>query len=502
MRGRTLLFVAVAAVLALAVPAVAGTCPDVYTFEDAIVESAPGGQGAAAGLQLVRLLQHTEMEIGPTYEDLYKFFLESIEHFDFPSFYQSEHLYPLPEGGRGVAIFGVNKGESYYLDATGPDILLDPRPTLGSFVARLSLEKKGSGETYLGRMAVRAFLEGFSHQNFLALNEGFMRVADPDNVKALQAYKNRSLRHIPQESLQVIRRLYADMPRLAPLLKDYIYMLHTDLVRETHGGKKYTRCILRIYPRVDVVRRDYPALGAYLQNLRGLYTLAATVRNDAGHIIARFASDSENDLVTLTLYTREGKFIPFDEEGTPLFNEEFSLTGLSRYAFTMESELLVNVYGLHFSTGSIKVRGAYVNSDKKAVFALSLEDVGPTTVSGKLADVVPKWVVDLTIPSNLAEHINSFNKVMVNADNGRGTRMEVAWNHADPRNITLMATGTTEFADNFYVRFALATFRYLFRPTAETMDDYEMLKARVLTAITLDLKDMQARAGERRASAR
>ncbi|MFH1888282.1 MAG: hypothetical protein ABIJ95_05215 [Pseudomonadota bacterium] len=471
--------------------AVATACVAVYNFDDAIRDSAHNGRGAEKGLELMRLLHRTEVRLGPKAEDLTQYFLKSLARFDFPAFYESDHLSPLPAGGRGAVFMGVNQGDTYWLDVVPPESGLCPRKSLGSFVAELGLERRddcpAGGRSFKGWMDICADSGELTHENILALGEGFMRVSDPANIKAMQKLRKRSNRFIPVESLQVIHEFYKCMPHLAVIMKDYTYMLHTELVREEHQGQAFTRCTLRIFPRVDVITRDYPRLGKYLDDLRGLFRFSSRFTNDQGHTIAEFVSESERDIITLKMLTRQGRYIPMDGQGMPVFEEEFSATELADYSFHITSNVSVSVYGLAFHTPDIQVDAVYRNRPDKASLDLALKDIGTTTVTGKLGGAVPKWVVDLAIPSNLDEYINSFTQTLVQADGGRGSRMRLSWNLEDPEHVGLDIKGVTEFADNFYVRFGLATFRYCFKTTGEIQDEFEMLASRTMTAVMADL---------------
>jgi hypothetical protein len=74
---------------------------------------------------------------------------------------------------------------------------------------------------------------------------------------------------------------------------------------------------------------------------------------------------------------------------------------------------------------------------------------------GRLANIIPSWLVDFIIPVNMTELIYEFALLMFKANNGEGTFLEFDWDLRDRKNVVANIGFSTELMNSFFLRFGL-----------------------------------------------
>ncbi len=465
---------------------IVGAAASVYNFGDALRDSAPNGRGAEAVYDLLSFIEGPRLSMDEPTKDFFAYVEKSIGDFDFGKFYGNKYLRPLAGGYKGVVLQGTRGTAAYNVRLSMSDVECMEPNGLGNFIAEFGL-KKTAGRSYLGRVKAKAGTAALSHNNVTALATGLMKVVSPENMKAIQAFKGRDTRHIPEEALQVIHEFYKAFPRFANIFKKYVYIYHSTLKRDSAGGQEFTRSTVRAFFRMDEITRDFPALSDYIKEVRGFFRLHAVARNRQGHILADFLLEAKEDFLSLAVLTKDGKLIPYDAKGAPVFAEAVALNALTDYAFDVSADLDVDVYGLKFDTPDIRVACRFRDAPKSGTFEARLSAPPRTTVSGKLAGVAPPWLLSLAIPSDIASQVNAFTDVLYRANSGEGTYLRVFFDTTHPDDVVMRLNAGTEFADNFFLGFALAVLSHRLHISDGVVNEALMFFHRAASALRDDV---------------
>lgn len=472
-----------------------GATAGIYNFDDALLDSAPNRQGAEAVHDLLSFFKAVDIDMDPPTRAFFDYVADSLENFSFRKFYANKFMRALQDGFRGVAIQGARGSSAYNWRLSMADIECMEPNGLGNFIAELGL-KKTAGQSYLGRIRAKIGTRRLSHENANAFATGLMRVTAPENVLAMQSLKGRDTRMIPEEALQVIAEFYKAFPRFAVVFKKYIYIYHSLLRRDRQNGTEFTRSTVRAFFRMEEIAKDFPALYRFVKDIKGFFRIRVTVKNRRGNTLSEMLIDAREDFFFLKSLTRDGKIVPFDSRGNPVFSEAVLLTGLTDYSFDVFIDNHVDVYGLKFDTPRIRFSCRYLNAPKAGSLDIRLAEAPKTRVSGSLGDVVPAWLLNMAIPKDMAGQVNSAADVFFRANSGQGTNLRLSFDTTYPDDVVLRVNGGTEFLDNFFTGFALSTLSHRLQIKEGVRKEAMNFFRQAVAALLADVDTYRGKAGQ------
>jgi hypothetical protein len=283
----------------------------------------------------------------------------------------------------------------------------------------------------------------------------------------------------------VINQFNRDLPQLSALFDRYA-AVHSLLSVEDRNGVQYTRLDFRYGYKLEALKKDLPALAKSLKAIEGLYRIVMTVKNDRGHEVMRIVFDSRKDALGLSLLTRGGKIVPVDGSGEPVSGETVSLPDLTDISYYAEFTMLHDVHGLKFTTDSMRVGFTFRDTPAEGVWTMKLDEVSPTRISGLFYNIIPPWLINVFIPSNMAQLIQDLSQVMLMADGGSGSRVIYRWDTRDPENVRQRFRGTSEFIDNFFMNFGLKTWSRSSVADSKLTSEVQALTSQFLRALKAD----------------
>jgi len=461
------------------------------SFEDAVTGMSPGGRGAADMLSLLRLLDRavSKTDADEKTKRLMDLADRSLADFDFAEFYGNPALVPLEGGYRGAVFAGTGDGARLKIQAVNGAGVMD-WSRQGNFSAEFALKKNGRTQrgmqTYSGRISIGSAFGTLSHRNMNAYLKGNLAVIDPANIAQLPVPEGAEHAALNGESRRVMRAYARAFPAFSAHMLKYFGMKSLVTARGA-GAARHTQLRFQTCFNMDAIRKDYPASASFLDGMTGLFRLKVRVLNDRGHRVFDFFLDSDNTFFTFTLLTRNGLLVPADDRGEPCFGEEFDITDGRTRVFTSHTEFYTNVYGLRFCTPDIVSRHEMGETAGAGWMRNRIVSITPTRIEGRAFHVVPPWLIDLVMPENMAELINDFSSVMVNANGGEGSIMEFRWEPVRPGDIRFRYFAKTEFIDNFFVRFGLRIWKRRVLPGGATADDIRRGLVQGLAALDSDL---------------
>jgi len=461
------------------------------TFEDALFDMSPGRCGARDMLSLVRLVDRA---VSKTVADektmrLLELVDTSLTDFDFDSFYGNPALVTLRGGYRGAVFEGAGDGPLLKITSSNGNGGID-WSRRGDFSAEFALRRNGRNvrgtNTYSGRIAVRTALGELSHRNMNGYLKGKLMVIDPGNIAMLPRAGNGDGVTLNDESRKVMEAYRRAFPAFSAHMLRYFGL--TSLVTvQGEGAGRFTRLGFRTRFNMEAIRKDYPASASFLDGMTGLFRLKMRVLDDRGRVVFDMVLDSDNSFFTFTVLTRNGRILPSDGKGTPCPGGEIDLTDGRTRTFTSKADFFTNVYGLRFHTPEIRSRHETGETNGRGWMRNRLLYVSPTRIEGRAFHVVPPWLIDLVMPENMEELMGDFASVMVNANGGAGSVMDFTWDITRPGETRFAYDASTEFIDNFFVRFGLRIWKRRFLPGGETARDIRLGLIRGLAALDGDL---------------
>lgn len=465
------------------------TAASAATFKDAVKGLGPGNTGVLVARELIGVLNLMSERLSYD-EKARQFFLflnDALEDFDFARLYESPYLTPASGGFKHIVLSGKNQGSGYQVSLG--DAPAD-KSALGNARAEYRMRKNEiqGDKTYTTQLEFEAALKKFDAQAMARFIEGFLRVLDPENMKKLQAPASDAFPEIKTETRKVFDQGMADFPQTTRMLSKYLEFRSFAEIKDA-GGKAYTDVSLRGHFRMAALEADYPQIRKFLKDIRNLFILQVYIGTGKGQNLMSVIINTQTEEFFVGFKTAGGKVIPMQKDGVPAFSEAVTLTGVSDQKFFVALNAFVNVYGLKINTGNI---GAYLryqaNLEKMSFFA-KITSIPEGKISGALFGMVPTWVIDLSIPSDLQTLMNKFSQTILKANNGEGSRAEIAWlKHGG--DAALKASASTEFLENRFIRIGMKIWVRKFRPNESVQEDIRLFIGRFTRAILADLNTM------------
>jgi len=463
-----------------------------YNFTDAIQSISPNRQGTNDGILFLNTLKKM-LETNQSTSEVNKlaiFWKDSVKQFDFSEIYHSPFLKPLENDYRGVLLQGYHRKNHYQLTLPLETDEKIPVMRLGDFKLSFALKQNKTCVTgdrsYSGYLNTNIALKQFSYKTLAALLEGLMNVIDPHNMASLTPKESFRFEEVEGSSRKAINVFNQTYPHFQKLMDDY-FCLHSVLQTKNFQNTPFTHFKLVMSFDFSNMRKKYRYLVKQLQRLENLFQFRVTFQNKHGNHLMGISLDSQEKFIYLDFYTHQGKIIPYSPERQPIFKEAFSLTKLVDFDFTMNIDFFLNIYGMKLRANRIRVDCLYQSRKQYGKVIYKLKEIPKTMVTGRAYYILPPWFIDFLIPGNIELLIDNFFKVLVTANDDKGSIITLHWDTRKPNNVFFHPQAISEFIDNSFIQFGFKIWQEKFSLTEKASSDLHRLNRHVLEAIILDL---------------
>lgn len=456
------------------------------TFRDAVRAMGPGNSGAQLARELVTLanLMSEKLEYDEKARRFFEFMNDALEDFDFSRIYESPWLTQQPDGFRSITLSGSNLG-SVYRVSVGRDAGASKRLGSASAEYRMRENQTAAGKTFTTGLRFEAALQNFDAQALARFNEGMLRVLDPASIAQIRAPVSSAFAEITGDIRRVFDLGMVEFPHMTRMLSRFLELKSFATIREAQG-KKYTEVALRGRFRMQSLAAEYPKLHSYIQDIRKLFILSIYISDTKGRQVGSFIINTQTEEFFIGFNTAEGKILPITKDGTPAFDAAIAVSGNRDHKFYLGFNLFVNVHGLKINTGNIGAYLRYQANAERMAFYAKMTHMPEGKITGALFGVLPTWLIDLSIPSDLQTLMNNFSQTMFKANNGEGSYAQIAWNKRSGQAM-FDAKASTEFLDNRFIRIGMKIWVKKFRPNEKVQDDIRRFIGSFTRALLLDL---------------
>jgi hypothetical protein len=293
---------------------------------------------------------------------------------------------------------------------------------------------------------------------------------------------------IPEQ--RILFQVKKDFPHLFAVLNRY-FKFKSILKEKLPQKDAPTRFDITVTLEKELITRDFPKLGKFLSNLGDRLRVTKKVKNKENHIIWKSNFDSEN----LTLQSRftalKGTMVGMDQGMHPIPSSCFHMAIPGKTSLTADYTINLHVAGLHVDINNLEIDLDYTyNTDQASIMASLTRPPGEIKVSGYMLGIIPVWLFDLIIPSNLEDILRGF--FLVLCDNqGRGAMLAVATTPLDDTwNLTMQSD--MEVISNGIIKLAFRLSRRFAKDRSELRTDIKQLKKAIWTALKNDYHLMRS----------
>jgi hypothetical protein len=464
-----------------------------YTFNDTLRDIVPGGQGKDAVKEIVRLLERTDLQYrsDPETDAFRKFMRATLENFDFMKLYESPYLKDLGNGFRGLGYQGCSIDNHYLVNIVTEKNDRCEVSHIWDFSTRYALKKNDAciagGRSFIATIDSTTATGRYSNRNALLFFDGLLKVIDPVNIRSLNAPVCELYGDIKGDSRKVIDEFYRQFPKVSELFNRYS-TIRSFLEIKSHNNIQYTALSFRYGYRLKNLKADFPELAKSISNINGLYLINMKVKNAANHTAMSIVFDSRDDVLSVSLYTRRGRLIPFDDAGNPVFSEELSLSNARDMPYYAVFDMVHDVHGLKFITDNMVVRFRYRDTPGRGLWTMKLEEVSKTRITGSYYHIIPRWLIDMFVPSNMEQMVYDVSRVMLNANGGAGSSITFEWDTRNPAHVMLRFSAISEFMDNYFLKYGLRVWAKSTINNKRLFSEAKALTARFMEAFSSDYR--------------
>lgn len=459
------------------------------TFRDAVRSMGPGNTGVTLARELVTVanLMSEHLEYDENSRRFFAFMNDALEDFDFSRIYDSPWLTPQADGFRSIALSGRNTGSTYRVSLGREG---NASRQLGSATAeyRMRENRIAGDKTFTTQLAFDAALQKFDAQAATRFAEGMLKVFDPASIAQLRPPASAAFPEIQGDERRIIDLGMAEFPRFTQMLSRYIELKSFANVRD-YKGKKYTEVAMRGRFRLDALGADFPRLKSFIKDLRKLFVLSVYIGDTKGRQISSFIVNMQTEEFYAGFNTLDGKILPMGKDGAPAFDAPVSCSGNADHKFYLAFNFFVNVHGLKINTGNVGAYLRYQANAERMSFYTKLTQMPEGKISGALFGVLPTWLIDLSIPSDLQTLMNKFSQTIYKANNGEGSFAQIAWKKQSGQ-AAFHANASTEFLENRFIRIGMKIWVKKFRPNEQVQDDIRRFIGSFTRALLADLNAM------------
>ncbi|HRP68589.1 MAG TPA: hypothetical protein PLY93_03580, partial [Turneriella sp.] len=386
-----------------------------YTFKDAILSLEAQNQGAKTARSLVELANRMSEHL--TYDmDTKKFFNfmnGALEDFDFARIYESAYLQSDVDGFKSLALAGQSIGGGYRVSIQEK---MPPQKLGNSLVRyRMRQNRQKNQTTYTTQVIAQLFTGSLSGRDLMRFLVSLLKVYDPQNIESLKTAPLSIFPELQEKSRVVLDQAQADLPQTTTLFSKFISLSSLASI-QTQNQKKYTAIQLRGYFRMEALKNTYPQFYQFLKRWRNLFVGEVYISDVQGQNIASLIFNSNTQEFYVAFKTAQGKLLPTRKDGSVRFEDAIALDANSTQKFFIAARASINVYGLKIDTGYISLFTRYILKPHELSVRTKVTHIPQGKIKGALLGVVPTWMIDLSIPSNLEELMNRFSQTLFQAN--------------------------------------------------------------------------------------
>lgn len=418
------------------------------------------------------------------------FFGECMESFDLKDLYESEYFQKTGDGYRAMCLKGCVLPDRFKIELVNPDYDKYQIKNSGDYVSEYALKKNettilGNSKSYSALSRSKTSWKQFSYKNMVALVEALFRVVDPGNIKTLEKSSAPLWCNLSGDSRPVMDEFYKSFPNIAKFLNKY-FLMDSAFDVKTYNNIQYTHANIKGRFNFDQLEKDYPHVADYLEDLKDVIEATLILKTQTGHTWSRQVIKS-TEYVTWDFYTRNGKLVPFDSNGNPVFEEEFSVTQSKDIIFIQIQKATARKFGL-IVNGENTLHCEYHSTQTKGLITGKLLQT-KGKVTGKIFGIFSPVFIDIMMPGNMDQLISDFVKVMVNANKGEGTNVRFEFDTSNPNDIVSNFYMATEMLDNFLIRLGMKISAGGFKTDEDTQEELRNFQDTMVAVMLTDIRN-------------
>ena len=190
------------------------------------------------------------------------------------------------------------------------------------------------------------------------------------------------------------------------------------------------------------------------------------------------------------------RFLPMSTNGILRTNNGLSLTGAGVTLVKMICDIHLNIVGMQLKIDTLPIVLNYRYSDGGPHFKARLvQPPQKIEASGSVYGVIPVWMVDLLIPSNVQEIMNDFFQTLAMGNDGNGSVVRIYSFPEQTTKQSILLSTDAEVLANGTLKLGFNLQRKFFAMPPELRVEIRAFKKQLWSALYDDFQKIKAKRG-------
>jgi hypothetical protein len=228
-----------------------------------------------------------------------------------------------------------------------------------------------------------------------------------------------------RQDVKILNGISNDFPDFFRIISQYLNIENIVSANNKSTGNSLGINI-RIRLNRDIISKHYPELGKLLIKWREIVKFKARIFDQQDRLMGRVELDSTNNIFTIQFRILGDRFLPMSANGILKTNNGLSLTAAGSTQFKIVCDFDLNIVGMQLKIDSLPVILDYrYNVGGPHLKARLIKPPQKIEAGGSVYGMIPIWMVNLMIPSNVHEIMNGFFQTLTMGNNGNGSVVRI-----------------------------------------------------------------------------
>jgi hypothetical protein len=230
---------------------------------------------------------------------------------------------------------------------------------------------------------------------------------------------------LDRQSVKILNGISNDFPDFFRITTQY-YNIENIVSSNNKNAEDSLAFNIRVRLNREAFSLHYPEIGKILKKWREIVQFKARIFNKQDQLMGMVELDSTNNLFTIQFRILSDRFISMHDDGILKINNGFSLTAAGSTQFKVVCDIHLNIVGMQLKIDALPVVLDYRHSDGgPRLKARLVQAPQKIEAGGSVYGFIPIWMVDLLIPSNVQEIMNSFFQTLAKGNDGNGSVIRI-----------------------------------------------------------------------------
>ena len=259
-----------------------------------------------------------------------------------------------------------------------------------------------------------------------------------------------------------------------------------DLITDT----VYFDIVVRL--NISAFKKEYPLLAAQIRKIEDTFDYHLSLTDEQKRPILRIAFDSDGYKIAVQFKTHGGLFLSVTDENIEQ-EAVMDLTRLGHKKLYLIQNIGIELAGLKINVEELKTDLIYYYDAKITNLTFEFKEAPKSvSVKGLALGFFPIWLVDLFIPSNVADMTQEFFNTLISGNNGYGSYLKIGSIPNSKSTYHFQIKSDAEVMSNGTLQLAFNLQRNLFREKEKLIEELRRFTQQIWKAFYLDFKRIKS----------